>query len=192
MKLAAQLRAAGRLGCALGVCTLCACKSVEQKCDEARAAAQNAWEGYTGALERARNAALGTQREAHAKLSREVEQRLAPAAQKLADGRYDRSNGAWLRAYQSAYHEACVKDGECNKLTHDNAEATAALEDLAERLVLARAAREAGGGEVARAQEASKAVIVHPEYPQLKLAQQLTQTAFDNCKRGAGTKAQTR
>jgi hypothetical protein len=167
--------------CALGVCLVLGCKSRQQRCDEAREAAIHAWVGYTEALESARQKALTTQRDARAKLSGEIEPRLAPAAQKLADGRYDHSNSAWLRAYQSAYHEACAKDAECARLTHDSAEATTALEDLQERLVLARAAREIATGDPARAQKASQAVIVHPEYPQLKLAQQLTETTYKLC-----------
>jgi hypothetical protein len=158
------------------------CQSARQKCDEARTAAQGVWAGYVAALERAHAAALQTRGDSRAKLEGDVERRLAPGAQNSADSRYDRSSSAWLRAYQSAYHDACTADAECAGLTQKNIDAKAAVEDLDERLGLARAARDAAGGDLQRAATAAAAVIVHPEYPQLKQAQLLTRTMQDRCK----------
>ncbi len=176
-----MLRRRVSLLCGLCVLACLGCESAQHKCDTARAAAEKAWTGYVQALEHAHAAALAAQSAAQAKLSSEVEHRLAPAAQKLADARYDRSSGAWLRAYQSAYHEACERDAECAALNQKNAEAKATIEDLSDRLVLARAARDAATGDSQAARTAAAAVIVHPEYPQLKQAQQLESAAYERC-----------
>jgi len=158
------------------------CKGATEKCNEARGAARTAWEDYVSALEHTQQQAMRTQSESHAKLSTEIEHRLAPAAQKLADTRYDRNNSAWLRAYQSAYHDACDHDAECKSTTERSAQAKATLYDLQDRIPLARAALAASDGPAEAAKGASAAVIVHPEYPQLKQAQQLSDAAYARCK----------
>jgi hypothetical protein len=175
---------ASRIGllCGAWLCVASGCESAQQKCDKARNAAEAAWSGYVEALERVHKNALATQREAHGKLSGDIEHRLAPAAQKLADARYDRNNSAWLRAYQSSYHDACARDPECSSLTQRKIEAKATIDDLVDRLSLARAAHEAALGEAEKAKAAAAATIVDPKFPQLKQAQQLSAVAYEKCK----------
>ncbi|MFI5309549.1 MAG: hypothetical protein ACHQ53_19490 [Polyangiales bacterium] len=168
--------------CALLALGTGACKSAAQKCAEARAAAHTGWNAYVTALEGAQKAALQAQSESHRKLSSEIEHRLGPAVQKLADARYPRSSSAWLRAYQSAYHDACARDPECSALTERGIQAKATLDDFRDRLPLAKAALEASDGAAETASSAAKAAIVHPDYPQLKKAQLLSATAYQRCK----------
>lgn len=157
------------------------CESDEEKCRKARAAATAEWTAYVAALDGARAQAVETQRQAHATLSHEIEQRLSPEAQRIADGRYARSDGAWVRAHTIAMNEACQRDAQCSDLKRRNAEATASIADLDERLPLARAALEAARGPAEAAKRAAEAAIIHPEYPQLKRAQQLTAAAAELC-----------
>ena len=170
------------LTCALGLGTASiACGSAEEKCGKARDAAAVAWNDYVTALEKARaRAALGAS-EAHDKLTRQVELRLSPGAQQVADGKYDRSSEAWGRAHAIALDDACAKDTECRTLKRKNADAQAAMTDLDERLPLARAAQAAARGAADEAAKTAAATLVHPEYPQLRQARELTTQAVELC-----------
>jgi hypothetical protein len=174
-----------RLAAALICCCLLAasgCESKAQKCEKARVAAESAWGTYVQALEQARASARSTQADARSKLGGDVEHRLAPGAQKVADGRYPRSSEAWLRAYRTAYEDACAKDDECNGLRQKSADAKILLDDFVDRVPLAQAAQRAASGDVQAAKAAAKAVIVHPEFPQWKQAQALTLASYELCK----------
>src|SRR4051812_4437389 len=108
------------------VCLACAatgCETEAQKCAKARDAASAGWTTYVQALEHARAGAVAAQRDGQQGLSGDVEPRLAPIAQKVADSRYPRSSEAWLRAYRIAYEDACVHDTECNGLRTQVADA---------------------------------------------------------------------
>lgn len=164
------------------VALLAGCESAAQKCEKARAAATAGWTAYADALQHARMGAAAAQRDAQQGLSSEVEPRLAPLAQKVADSKYPRSSEAWLRAYRIAYEDACSRDTECDGLKNQLAEAKGTIEDFADRVPLARAAQAAMRGDVEAAKLAAKAAIPHPEFPQLKEAQQLTQTMYERCK----------
>jgi hypothetical protein len=177
--LSACPRAAVALACAAFV-SVAACEAAEEKCEKARAQAAEAWDGYVAALEQARAQAAKDQSESHV-LSSAIEARLSPAAQKIADGRYDRSSGAWARANEFALHDLCSKDNECRAQKERNVRAQAALRDLDERLALARAAAIAARDQSTDADSAAAAVIVHPEYPALKSAQQLGRSASELC-----------
>jgi hypothetical protein len=157
------------------------CESQEAKCDQARAAAVAAWDGYVGELDKARAAATTAQKESRRRVTTEIEPRLAPATFKLADARYPRSSDAWVRAREFALHDACNKDGECSAEKRKQDEAELALSDLDERLGPARAAAAAIRGPLAQAAEASKAALVHPEFPSLKAAQEATRAAQTEC-----------
>lgn len=157
------------------------CESAEAKCGKARDAAAGAWTEYVTALERARAGAEVAQGDAHEKLSRDVELRLSPGAQKVADGRYDRSSAAWARAHEIALSDACARDNECRTLKRKNADARASMADLDERLPLARAALQAARGPADEAAKSAAATLVHPEYPQLKRARELTAQVAELC-----------
>jgi hypothetical protein len=203
-RLALRASAAGRrlnrahsAGAALLAAALLAggCESAEEKCGKARGAAAAAWNAYVGQLEQAQAAAKKAQIEANQKLGGEVERRLSPGAQKLADSRYERSDEAWVRAHRAALNEACRQDAECSRLNESNAQAGVTLADLDERLPLARAARDAVVGTGATRSvvdwpavtKAAADVILHPEYPALKQAQELTRELPERC---AGVGAQ--
>jgi hypothetical protein len=156
---------------ALGLAFVAGCESAEQKCANARNAALADWSAYVQTLEQARAKALEVQKTAAIKLSEDVDKRLLPVAQHAADRRYPRSSEAWLRASKSAYNDLCAADSECSAQKHQSFEAGVALEELDERLVLARAARDAMPGDTDGASRASAAALLHPEYPQLKQAQ---------------------
>lgn len=158
-----------------------ACESREEKCEEARAAAIAAWDGYVAELVKARAAAAAAQGEIKRKMTAEIEPRLAPGTFKLADSRYPRSSDAWVRAQQFALHDACNKDPECSAEQRKRDEVQLTLTDLDERLVPARAAAEAVRGPITRAVEASAAAFPHPEMPGLKAAQQATRDAAKAC-----------
>lgn len=164
------------------------CETAAQKCAKARDAATAGWTRYADSLEHARAGAGAAQKDAQQGLSAEVEPRLAPIAQKVADGKYPRSSEAWLRAYRIAYEDACTKDTECDGLKNQLAEAKGTIEDFADRVPLARAAQRAMNGDLEAAKLAAKAAIPHPEFPQLKEAQQLTQTMVERCKAVPATK----
>jgi hypothetical protein len=171
------------------ICALASgCETAAQKCAKAREAATAGWTGYADALQRARTGASAAQKDAQQGLSAQVEPRLAPIAQKVADGKYPRSSEAWLRAYRIAYEEACSQDTECDGLKNQLAEAKGTIEDFADRVPLARAAQRAMSGDLEAAKLAAKAAIPHPEFPQLKEAQQLTQTMYERCKSVPATK----
>ncbi len=179
---ARPVRARVALACALwlGSASI-GCESAEEKCGKVRDAAASAWNEYVATLEKARaRAALGAS-EAHDKLTREVELRLSPGAQKVADGKYDRSSEAWGRAHAIALNDACAKDSECRTLKRKNADAQASMTDLDERLPLARAAQAAARGAADEAAKAAAATLVHPEYPQLRQARELTAQAVKLC-----------
>jgi hypothetical protein len=169
------------LALAIAVATAIGCESVQQKCDKARAAATAGWTGYVEALQKARAAAVAVQSETHQKLSHDVELRLSPAAQKLADGRYDRSSEAWRRAHEAALNDACKHDSECSTLKQRNGDAQRTIADLDERLPLARAARAALELGPQQAKQAAQAAIVHPEFPLLKQAQSATAAVYELC-----------
>jgi hypothetical protein len=158
------------------------CETAAQKCAKAREAATSEWAAYGDALERARMGAAAAQKDAQQGLSAEVEPRLAPIAQKIADSKYPRSSEAWLRAYRIAYEDTCTHDTECDGLKNQLAEAKGTIEDFADRVPLARAAQRAMSGDVEAAKVAANAAIPHPEFPQLKEAQQLTHTMYERCK----------
>jgi hypothetical protein len=158
------------------------CQSAAEKCSKAQAAAGTAWAAYVKQLESVRAQALATQGAAHRKLIDEVDKRLAPEAQKAADGRYDRSSEAWLRAYRSSFDAVCTRDAQCRGLRRQEVESTATIADLTERLGPATAAASAARGLAAAAKRTSEAVILHLEYPQVKAAQQLTLEAYERCK----------
>jgi hypothetical protein len=158
------------------------CETAAQKCAKAREAASAGWTVYADVLERARAGAAAAQKDAQQGLSGEVEPRLAPLAQKVADSKYPRSSEAWLRAYRIAYEDICTHDTECDGLKNQLAEAKGTIEDFADRMPLARAAQRAMSGDVEAAKVAAKAAIPHPEFPQLKEAQQLTETMYERCK----------
>lgn len=161
---------------------ICACESAIKKCAKANDAAASAWAAYVGELESVRDRAVSVQGASHKRLIDEVDKRLAPQAQQAADARYDRSSEAWLRAYRSGFDGLCTKDAECAGLKQKQAEASAVIEDFNERLPLATAAATAAHGPAAAARKASEAVLLHPEYPQVKAAQELSLDAYDHCK----------
>lgn len=175
------MRAASGLLCAV-LLGLVACKKPVPSCDEAKTQARAAWGAYTDALEHAKAAWSARQNDAQTRLSGEIDQRLAALARKAADARYDHSSSAWLSAYQSAYHDACTADLDCKRLTQLKLDSKAAIDDLDERLVLARAAFVTADGDPERARQTAEAAIVHPEFPQLKQAQALTHAAYATCK----------
>jgi hypothetical protein len=161
---------------------LLGCKSAQEKCDEALAAAETGWQGYVGALERALAQAKAMESDSQAKLVGDVSKRLSPLAQARATERYDPGSAAWLRAQESTWNELCTADSECASLKERSAEAKVAQRDLSERLLPARAALDAVRGPIDAAQRASEAAIVHVEYPQLKAAQALTTEAVERCR----------
>ncbi|HMI90665.1 MAG TPA: hypothetical protein VK509_04845 [Polyangiales bacterium] len=165
----------------LGLALAGGCESAEQKCAAARGAALGEWNGYVQALEQARDKALATQKSAAVQLREDVDKRLLPIAQLRADTRYPRSSEAWLRASKSAYNELCTADATCSAQKRDSFEAGVALDDLDERLALARAARDAMRGDSQAASQASAATILHPEYPQLKQAQARVSELRERC-----------
>jgi hypothetical protein len=158
------------------------CETAAQKCGKARDAAGAAWATYIEALAQARTAADNAQRDAQARLTGEIEPRLAPIAQQAADVKYPRSSEAWLRAYRIAYEDACARDQECNRLRDQATDARSTLEDFADRVPLAQAAMRAQNDDVEAAKRAASVVPLHPEYVQLKQAQQLSQVAYERCK----------
>jgi len=161
---------------------LWACESAQKKCAKANDSAAGAWAAYVGQLESVRDRAVAVQSASHKRLIDQVDKRLEPQAQTAADARYDRSSEAWLRAYRSSFDALCTKDAECADLKQKQAEAIAVMEDFNERLPLAIAAAKAAHGPPDEAKRTSEAVILHPEYPQVKAAQQLSLDAYERCK----------
>lgn len=166
------------LGLVLGLGS--GCESSEQKCANARAAALNEWDAYLLVLEEARTEAASRQRMAGLKLMG-IDARLAPRARALADTRYPQGSEAWLRANTSAHNELCGADPECKAQREQRYQADDAIKDLDERLTLVRAARNAAEGDAEGAKRASAAVILHPEFPQLKQAQALSGVLVERC-----------
>jgi hypothetical protein len=150
---------------------LLGCESAEHKCATARSAALDEWNGYVQLLETARAKAAAVQRDSGVKLSGPIDKRLLPIAQQRANAKYNPGSEAWLRASQIALNDLCAADHECKTAKDDVAQAKSDIEDLDERLGLARAARDAARGDIANASKAASAAILHPEYPQLKQAQ---------------------
>lgn len=152
-------------------CLAVGCESAEHKCASARSAALDGWNGYIQSLEAARAKAVEVQRDSGIKLTAMLDKRLLPAAQQRATSRYNPGSEAWLRASQIALNDLCAQDKECKAAKDASAQAVSDIDDLDERLVLVRAARDAARGDSAAASKAASAAILHPEYPQLKQAQ---------------------
>jgi hypothetical protein len=165
----------------LGALALCACKSDQEKCAEARAAATSAWSAYIDPLEAEHKAANETIKTAHSTLKGSVEPRLSEAATKLADQRYIPGTEGWSRGRAVVLDELCRKDAECAKLKHDVHDAENKLKDAEERLGPARAARKALDGNASGAKAAADAAIIDPDRPALKLAQAASAEAQLEC-----------
>jgi hypothetical protein len=157
------------------------CENAAEKCAKARDAAAAAWTSYVQAIEQGIKAAREAHAQAQHALTGAIEQRLTPGAQKVADGRYPRSSEAWLRAYRTAYEDACAKDSECNRRRQQSSDAKIAVEDLADRLPHAQAALAAARSDAEQARQAAKAVVGHPEFAQYQQAQTLSIAAYKAC-----------
>lgn len=146
------------------------CKSAQQKCTEARAATDSAWTGYVGLLEgeqaKAKALILENQRALQT-----LDARIGELAKTASDKLYAPGSDAWLRGYHVAFNDQCTKDPRCSSLKQGIAEAKAAIEDLEERVTLARAATAAMVGDLAQAKAASAACILDVTRPGLKAAQ---------------------
>jgi hypothetical protein len=155
----------------LGALALCACKSDQEECAEARATAATAWSAYIDPLEAEHKAASDTIKSAHSTLKGSVEPRMSDAATKLADQRYIPGTEGWSRGRAVIIDDMCRKDAECAKLKHDIHDAENKIKDAEERLGPARAARKALDGNASGAKAAADGAIIDPERPALKLAQ---------------------
>lgn len=173
----------------LGALALCACKSDQVKCGEARAAATTAWSAYIDPLEAEHKAAKETMKSAHSTLKGSVEPRMSEAATKLANQRYIPGTEGWSRGRAVVFDDMCRKDAECAKLKHDIHDAENKLKDAEERLGPARAARKALDGNAHGAKAAADAAIIDPERPALKLAQAASAEAQLACERVSATPA---
>lgn len=158
------------------------CKSARERCDLARGAAVSAFEGYVGELEATRAAHLAEISGSKQKLANEIEPRIADAARATTDRLYQVGSDAWVRGYHVAQNDLCMKDRECSSHKHGLAEAQAKLTDLDERLSFARAALTAVGEDLGVARERAQTVILDPERPSLKPAQQAVLEAYEQCK----------
>jgi hypothetical protein len=175
------------LPCLLGlwaalVLPLAGCKSGEERCREAQAAAQAGWSAYHAELKGLHDKAVAEQAEAHTKISGPIEQRLSEAAKKLADQRYDRDSSAWLRAYDASLQASCADDPECFGLKQLSAAAKLRSTDLAPRLLSVQAAIDAASDTRVAAQTAAAAVTDDFERAEpLKAARQASQAADEAC-----------
>jgi hypothetical protein len=160
---------------------LLGCETAEHKCATARSAALDEWSNYVRLLETARAKAAQVQRDSGIKLSGPIDKRLLPIAQQRATAKYNAGSEAWLRASQIALNDLCAADSECKTAKENAAQAKSDIDDLDERLGLARAARDAARADVASASKASSAAIIHPEYPQLKQAQAKVAVVAELC-----------
>ena len=160
---------------------LAACKSVEEKCGESRAASVAAWttyvDGLSGEIQAAKDTILNAQRT----LKSTVEPRLNDAANRIADQRYIPGSEGWSRGRAVVFDSLCAKDDECSKLKHAIPDAQNTIKDLEERLPLAVAARQALDGNASGAKAAADAAIIDPERPALKLAQAASAQTQEVC-----------
>jgi hypothetical protein len=190
----ARLRRSAAARCAvpaLAALALLSCKSAEEKCAEARAAATTAWSAYIDPLETEHAAAHVTIKSAHTTLKASVEPRLGEAANTIADQRYIPGTEGWSRGRAVVFDDLCRKDSECAKLKHGIHDAENTIKDHDERLGPARAARKALAGSASGAKAAADAAIIDPERPALKLAQAASAEAELACE-GVVTPAQAR
>lgn len=158
------------------------CKSAQERCAEAQAAAQQAWGDYAAQLQRLHDEAMAMQAEAHSKISGPIEQRLSEAAKKQADLRYDRNSSAWLRAYDASLQAACGDDPECFGLKQKSAAAKLRSDDLEPRIAATKAAAEAATDSRAEAQSAAAAVADDFERAELlKAPRQASLAAAEAC-----------
>jgi hypothetical protein len=165
----------------LAALALLSCKSAEEKCGEARAAATAAWSAYIDPLESEHKAASDAIKSSHTTLKASVEPRLSETANKIADQRYIPGTEGWSRGRAVVFDELCRKDSECAKLKHDIHDGENTVKDRAERLPPARAARKALEGNANGAKAAADAAIIDPERPALKLAQAASAEAQAAC-----------
>lgn len=176
--------------CAVVTLTLLAiggCKSAEEECAQARAAAHTAWAGYIDPLSIEHTAASETVKEAHRTLKTAVEPRLGEAANKVADQRYIPGTEGWSRGRSVVFGQLCAQDSECSKLKHAIADAQRRIEDIDERLEPALAARNALDGSASDAKAAADGAIIDPDRPALKLAQAASARIGPACEDAATT-----
>jgi hypothetical protein len=166
---------------------LSGCKSAEETCGEARAAAHTAWSGYIDPLTSEHKAASETVKAAHRALKSAVEPRIGEAANTLADQRYIPGTEGWSRGRGVVFDQLCAQDSECKKLKHDIADAQNRIQDIDERLVPALAAQKALHGNASDAKAVADGAFVDPERPALKLAQGASANAQAVCEGVAAT-----
>ena len=160
------------------------CKNAKQECERAQQEAEQAWQAYIAVLESAREKAKKTQRDTAAALALDIERHVSDIAKAKADQRYDRGSGAWQRAYQSAYHQACRQDEQCAAAQIDNAQSRKDAVELLEKLAAARQARDQARETAAKARLAAD--LVPRDYANrelFKAARQASETASLACRK---------
>ncbi len=168
----------------LALLTAPGCEDAKQQCAQAQQQAEAAWQAYVTALESAHAEAKKTQRNTAAALALDMEKRVSDIAKVKADQRYDRGSGAWQRAYQYAYDQACREDEECRAVKFDNAQSRKDASELEEKLQAARRARDAARETAAKARLAAD--MVPDDYANrelVKAARQASEGASLACRK---------
>jgi hypothetical protein len=168
--------------CACLLAGAVSCKSAEENCALAQAAAEQAWQAQLTTLQKQSNDARETQANSETKLIKEIEPRLAQAAAQEASARYDRNSNAWMRAYQASQSSACARDAECARTRQSNAEAKEKQQDLAPKLSAVLAVLAAIRSPAEAAKQAVDAVVPEFGNAQIDAAKQLSARAYEACK----------
>ncbi len=159
-----------------------ACKSAEDKCTLAQNAAEQAWQMQLTDLQAQAKQARAAQASSETKLIKEIEPRLAQAAEKAASARYNRDDDAWMRAYKANQNAACARDPECARTKQTNAEAKDKQQNLVPKLMAVQAALATVRGAADKAWQAAQAVMPELGNQLLDTAKQHSAAAYAACK----------
>jgi hypothetical protein len=187
-----------RVGLALAMlasASASACTSDAERCAHASHVAVETWQAYANTLQSGIDEARAHQAESQAKLSLEIEPRLAKDAVDAASARYDRASDAFMRAYQAHQAAACDRDAACKKYKSQAIVAGHRLEDLVPRLAAVKAVMSALEGKATRAEQAkSLADAIAPESGNalLTTAKAQSDAAFEPCQKARGDQTSTR
>ncbi len=179
----------------LASASMSACTSDAERCAQTSQAAIESWQAYANTLQAGIDEARAHQSESQAKLSLEIEPRLAKGAVEAASARYDRASDAFMRAYQANQAAACDKDAECKKYKSQAVRAGDRLEELSPKLEAVRAVMAALAGKAKQAERAkSLADAIAPESGNALLAAAKVQSeaAFEPCQSAGETSTPAR
>jgi hypothetical protein len=157
------------------------CKDAQEKCEDARVAAERSWGDYIAALEAAHAQAVAVQAKSKLSMTREVEPRISARASQAASARFERGVDGWHRAFVAAQAEECTKDALCTQLRHDEAVARDTQAELEAKLRPAKLALTGVRSSAERARDSADVVTPDPDDARVATAKRSSAAVYETC-----------